>query len=326
MRVVITGAAGQLGLDLLDEFADHEVVGLAREDLDVSVEAAVHEALDRLAPSLVINAAAWTDVDGCESDPERAHAVNALGPWWLARACLRLNATLVTVSTEHIFSGPAPRRGDEPRGWTEFDELRPANVYGASKAAGEQLVRACLPQHHIVRTSWVAGARGNNFVTAILRAARTREHLEVVEDEIGAPTYSRDLARALREVGSSTRYGTWNRTNAGSTSRAHQARTVLKMAGIATPVKGTSSADSTRPAARPAWSMLDATHVTACGFTPMPPWQDGLARLLTELGEVDARGQGEMDTRAPAEVDDFDGVGGQPSGSQPRSQPRSRDR
>lgn len=308
MRVMITGAAGQLGLDLLDEFADHEVVGLAREDLDISVEDAVHDTLQRLAPDLVINAAAWTDVDACESDPRRAHAVNALGPWWLARACLVLGATLVTVSTEHVFSGPAPVRNGEPRGWSEFDVPSPANVYGASKAAGEQLVRGCLPQHHIVRTSWVAGARGNNFVTAILRAARTRDQLEVVEDEVGAPTYSRDLARALREVGTSTRYGTWNRTNAGATSRADQARAVLEMAGIATPVIGTRSGDLTRPAARPRWSVLDPTHASACGLAPMPGWQDGLGRLLVELGVIDAR--------EPGESDDHDDQAGQP----PRSQ------
>ncbi len=286
VKVLVTGAGGQLGLDLLDAFADHEVVGLARDDLDVSDEAAVVDTIQRLGPHLVVNAAAWTDVDGCEEDPVRAHAVNALGPWWLARGCVSLDATLVTVSTEHVFGGPAPTRGDEPRGWTEFDFVQPANVYGASKAAGEELVRRTLARHHIVRTSWVTGARGSNFVTAILRAARQRDHLEVVDDEIGAPTTTRDLAAAIRELAVTGRFGTWNRTNAGWTSRADQARAILELAGIDLPVRDVAASSLARPAPRPGWSVLDATHATAAGLRPLPDWRDGLARLLDELGEL----------------------------------------
>lgn len=286
MKVLVTGAGGQLGLDLLDAFADHDVVGLAHDDLDVSDEAAVVTAVTSVAPQLVVNAAAWTDVDGCEADPVRAHAVNALGPWWLARACALLDATLVTVSTEHVFSGDAPIQGDAPRGWTEFDPIAPANAYGRAKAAGEQLVRQTLPRHHIVRTSWTTGARGSNFVTAILRAARQRDHLDVVDDEVGSPTVTRDLAAAIREVAVSGRYGTWHRANAGHVSRADQARAIVELAGIDVEVRPISAASLTRPAARPGWSVLDATHATAAGLTPLPHWRDGLTRLMEELGEL----------------------------------------
>lgn len=286
MKVLVTGAGGQLGLDLLDAFADHDVVGLAHDELDVSDEAAVVAAVTATAPQLVVNAAAWTDVDGCEADPVRAHAVNALGPWWLARACALLDATLVTVSTEHVFSGEAPIQGDARRGWTEFDPIAPANAYGRAKAAGEQLVRQTLPRHHIVRTSWTTGARGSNFVTAILRAARQRDHLDVVDDEVGSPTVTRDLAAAIREVAVSGRYGTWHRANAGHVSRAGQARAIVELAGIDVEVRPISAASLTRPAARPGWSVLDATHATAAGLTPLPHWRDGLARLMEELGEL----------------------------------------
>jgi dTDP-4-dehydrorhamnose reductase len=287
VRVLVTGAGGQLGLDLLDAFADHEVVGLTHAELDVSDEAAVGHAVTAHQPGLVVNAAAWTDVDGCERDPARAHAVNALGPWWLARACARVDATLVTISTEHVFSGPAPTDGSGPRGWSEFDAVTPVNVYGRTKAAGEQLVRSALPQHHIVRTSWATGARGGNFVTAILRAARERDHLEVVEDEVGAPTATRDLAAAIRELAVSGRHGTWHRTNAGQVSRFDQARAIVELAGLDVEVRPIPSASLTRPAARPPWSVLDATHATAAGLKPLPHWRDGLERLLEELGELD---------------------------------------
>lgn len=293
VRVLVTGAGGQLGLDLLDALNDHEVVGLAHADLDVGDEAAVADAVATLAPQLVVNAAAWTDVDGCEHDPVRAHRINALGPWWLARACSRSDATLVTVSTEHVFSGPAPTDGDTPRGWTEFDPVAPANVYGRTKAAGEHLVRQTLPRHHIVRTSWVTGARGNNFVTAILRAARERDHLDVVTDEVGSPTATRDLAAAIREVAVSGRYGTWHRTNDGYVSRFEQAKAIAELAGIDVEVRPVSGATLTRPAARPGWSVLDATHATAAGFSPMPPWRDALVRLLEELGELPRDGGGD---------------------------------
>jgi dTDP-4-dehydrorhamnose reductase len=283
VRVLITGAGGQLGLDLLDAFSDHEVVGLSHDQLDVADEAAVVDAVTSSAPQLVVNAAAWTDVDGCEQDPERAHRVNALGPWWLARACSLVDATLVTVSTEHVFSGPPPQGPGGPRGWSEFDPVAPANVYGRTKAAGEQLVRRTLDRHHIVRTSWLVGARGTNFLSAILRAGRERDHLDVVDDEVGAPTSTRDLAAAIRELVVTGRYGTWHRANAGHVNRADQARTILELAGIDTPVRDVPAASLSRPAVRPGWSVLDQTHATAAGLAPLRDWREALADVVREL-------------------------------------------
>lgn len=284
MRVLITGAGGQLGLDVLDAFADREVVGLTRAELDVGDEPSVADAVGDHAPDVVLNAAAYTDVDGCETDPDRAHRVNALGPWWLARACRRAGATLVTVSTDYVFSG-APGRGPDGRlrGWDEWDAVRPLNVYGRSKAAGEQLVRETLPEHHIVRTAWVCGARGANFVRTMLRLGSERDELQVVDDEVGSPTFTRDLARALRSLAASGRHGTVHLVNEGRCSRHELAVRALELAGIATPVRAVGSEAFRRPALRPSFSVLDTRHARLSGIPPLPPWEQGLADLVAEI-------------------------------------------
>lgn len=287
VTVLVTGAGGQLGQDLLDVYADREVVGLTHAHLDVTDEAAVVAAITDLAPSLVVNAAAWTDVDGCEDDEPRAHRANALAPWWLARACHLVGATLVTVSTDYVFSGQAPTQPDgTPRAWTEFDPVAPVNAYGRAKAAGEQLVRETLREHHIVRTAWVIGARGHNFVRTMLRLGRERGFVEVVGDQYGSPTYSRDLAEAIRELAATGRYGTVHRTGAGTCTWHELAATTFEYAGIDVDLRRVTSADLQRAAGRPSWSVLSATHATSMGLTPLPPWQDGLRRLLAELGEL----------------------------------------
>lgn len=287
MRVLVTGAGGQLGLDLVDAFADHEVAALGRAELDVGDEPAVAAAVGDHAPDVVLNAAAYTDVDGCESDPDRAHRVNALGPWWLARACERTGATLVTFSTDYVFSGP-PQRGPDGRlrGWSEFDALRPLNVYGRSKAAGEQLVRETLPAHHIVRTAWLCGARGPNFVRTILRLGRERDELSVVDDEVGSPTFTRDLARAVRALAVSGRHGTLHLVNEGRCSRHELAVRALQLAGVEVPVRPVGSDAFRRPAARPTFSVLDTRHARLSGVGPLPSWERGLADLVAELAST----------------------------------------
>jgi dTDP-4-dehydrorhamnose reductase len=284
MRVLVTGAGGQLGLDVLDAFADHDVVGLTRAELDVAEEPAVAAAVGDHAPDVVINAAAWTDVDACETDEDRAHRVNALGPWWLARACARTGATLVTVSTDYVFSG-APQRGPDGRlrGFSELDPVRPLNAYGRSKAMGEQLVREALPAHHIVRTAWLCGARGDNFVRTMLRLGLERDELQVVDDEVGSPTFTRDLARALRSLAVSGRHGTVHLVNEGRCSRHELAVRALELAGIDTPVRPTGSDAFPRPALRPSFSVLETRHARLTGIGPLPHWEQGLADLVGEL-------------------------------------------
>jgi len=290
VKVLVTGAGGQLGLDLLDAFAEHDTVGLTREQLDVTDEAAVAEAVAALRPSLVINAAARTDVDGCESDPDGAHRANALGPWWLARACERGGATLVTFSTDYVFDGTAPRGPDgAPRGYVEADTIAPLSVYGRSKAAGEQLVRETLAEHHIVRTAWVSGARGRNFVRTMLRLAGEGGPVRVVDDQTGSPTTTRDLADAVRRLAVSGRHGTVHLVNEGAATWYDVAAAVFARSGGAVDLAPQPSSAVARPAPRPTWSVLDTTHARTMGVGPLPHWTDALERLLDEL---DVRGAG----------------------------------
>lgn len=284
MRVVVTGAGGQLGTDLLAAFADTDVVALGHDDLDIGDEAAVAGALVAHAPDLVVNAAAMTNVDGCESDPELAHRVNALGPWWLARACDRGGATLVHVSTDYVFSGEPPLTATgDPRGWTEFDPLCPGNEYGRSKAAGEQLVRQSLSRHHIVRSSWLAGSGGGNFVRTMLRLGEEGT-VRVVTDQVGSWTSTRDLAVAIREVAVSGRHGTVHRANAGpAASWFEVAVATFEAAGVDVECVPISTADMPRPAPRPAWSVLDQRHATQIGLTPLPDWRQSLTALVQHL-------------------------------------------
>lgn len=300
----MTGAGGQLGLDLIDAFADHDVTGLTHQQLDVSDEAAVVAAVTGHEPNLVVHAGAWTDVDGCERDPDRAHRVNALGPWWLARACRLVRASMVFVSTDYVFDGRGHLDASgQPRPYTEFDPTDPVNSYGRSKEAGEQLVRAALPEHYIVRTSWVSGARGRNFVKTMLRLGRERasggaagggaagggsaggpaQPIRVVDDQIGSPTFTRDLATAIREVSVTGRYGTYHRTNRGVCSWYELARAVFEATGLDVEVEPMKSSELDRPAPRPAWSVLSDRHSVLSGLREMPHWRDGLTRLLQEL-------------------------------------------
>lgn len=285
MKVLLTGAEGQLGCDLADAFAGADLIAMARSDLDVADEAAVADAVGRIRPHLVVNAAAWTDVDGCESDPERAHRVNALGPWWLARACHEVGASLVTYSTDYVFDGNAPRTPQgQRRAWSEFDPVSPINEYGRSKAAGEQLVRESLRQHFVIRTAWVCGARGSNFVRAMLRIAEERGEASVVDDQHGSPTFTRDLASATGELVETRRYGTYHLTNSGWCSWYDLAAATFEFAGLDVALTRMSSSELQRPAPRPSWSVLSAQHSTSSGLSPLRPWQDGLRSLLNELG------------------------------------------
>ena len=282
MKVLITGASGQLGRDCVDAFGDDEVVALDRHHLDVTDEAAVFDMVASVTPDVVVNTAAVTDVDACEDDPERVHRVNALGPWWLARACVTVGARLLTVSSDYVFSGEWLADG---RGWNEFDPVAPVNAYGRSKAAGEQLVRETLRDHHIVRTAWLCGARGDNVVTTMLRWAREHGEVAVVDDQVGSPTFARDLAAALRRLVVAGRPGTVHLTNAGQCSWFDLVVAAFEQVGMEASIVATTSAQLGRRAARPAWSVLDGTHAAAIGVGPLPHWREGLVGLLEELGE-----------------------------------------
>ena len=291
MRVLLTGAHGQLGRDLAHAWTGDDVVGLTHAELDIADEGAVVAAVRDVGPEVVVNAAAWTDVDGCETDPDRAHAVNALGPWWLARVCRSTGASLVHISTDYVFAGPAPLdHTGAARGWTETDPTTPASVYGRTKLAGEQLIRQTLDPHVIVRAAWLAGVHGNNFVRTMLRLGRERDQLHVVDDQVGSPTFTADLAPALRHLAVAGRHGTYHLANTGQASWFDLAAAVFDRAGIEVDLQAQPSSALDRPAPRPAWSVLDTRHARLTGVADLPHWRDGLDRLLAALGERDTDG------------------------------------
>lgn len=277
MKVLVTGGRGQLGRDLEEILAaqGHRVAAWGREELDVTVPASVRDAFRQFGPEAVVHAAAYTNVDGCESEPERAFRVNALGTRNVAVACQETGAAMVYVSTDYVFDGSAR----EP--YTEFDRPNPVNLYGLSKLAGEQYVSTLLHRHFIVRTSWLYGAHGKNFVKTILQLARERDELSIVHDQVGCPTYSRDLASAIATLVPTSLYGIYHVTNAGWCSWFDFARHILKEAGVeGVEVRPITSLQLGRPARRPAFSVLRNYCLELEGLPPLRPWQEALREFL----------------------------------------------
>ena len=279
---LVTGARGQLGTELATVLAGQDVTSAGRAELDIS-SASAGEALRAWAGRaegqrlVVLNAAAWTDVDGAESNPQAAAAANEAGPALLAAACAELGATLVHVSTDYVFSG-AVSLDSTPRPYEVDDQPAPKTVYGATKAAGERAVRAALREHYIVRTGWVYGAGGGNFVKTIAGLRHRRDTLDVVSDQVGGPTWAADLAAGLVAlVRSGARHGTYHCTGAGQASWYELARAVFDEVG-ANPdrIRPCGSAQFPRPAPRPAYSVLSGRSWTAAGLPAMPSWRESL--------------------------------------------------
>ena len=278
VRALVTGAAGQLGSDLVLALreAGHEAVGLTRSDLDVTDEAAVRAAVHG---DVVFNAAGWTNVDGAETDEAAAHAANAIAPGLLAAACKEAGAALVHVSTDYVFAG------DTTTPYEVDAVTAPRSVYGRTKLAGEQAVRAALPEHYVVRTAWVYGAVGGNFVKTIARLERERETLSVVDDQRGSPTWSADLARGLVALSRTGRFGTYHAVGGGETTWYGLARAVFEELG-ADPdrVRPCTTAEFPRPAPRPAYSVLSDRAWREAGLAPLPHWRDALREAFATVG------------------------------------------
>ncbi len=280
MRVLVTGHKGQLGRQLMEAFLDQTVCGLDLPEHDICAYPQIVQEICWREPELVIHAAAYTDVDGCALNPDLAYTVNGLGTQHVALACAKLGVPIVYISTNEVFDG------ESRRPYLETDAPRPINPYGYSKWMGEQFVRELVPWHYIVRISWLFSPGGNNFPAKILRAAKEGRPLAVVVDEVGSPTYAPDLARALVELVSSKRFGTYHLVNEGVCSRYEFARATLDGAGLAgVPIRPMLLRDYERPSRPPLYSPLrNFAAATALGIR-LRPWQEALAEYLGRTGD-----------------------------------------
>lgn len=275
MKVLVTGANGQLGRELVTAFEGHDVVAADRSVLDVSDRLRVVRVLGDLRPDAVVNAAAWTAVDACEADPDRAFRHNALAVRWLASECARIDAHLCHISTDYVFDGT------KPEAYVEWDATAPVNVYGASKLAGEH---EAGPDALVVRTSWLVGRFGDNIVKAILGLAEGSERLRFVDDQVGNPTVAADLASMIRRLVEDRQRGVWHVTNQGAVSWYEFAREVLRCSGHDPGrVDPVPTSEARRPARRPANSVLDNSVLRLSGYALLPDFRTSLERLVDQL-------------------------------------------
>ncbi|TYR78845.1 dTDP-4-dehydrorhamnose reductase [Priestia megaterium] len=277
--VLITGANGQLGKELVELFSEKgfDVYGFGRDKMDVTNQEQVKEIIHRIKPNIVLHSAAHTKVDLAESEPAQAFAINAYGTRNVAVVAEQVGAKLVYVSTDYVFDGT----GTEP--YHEFSPTSPLGVYGKSKLAGEQFVRDLHSQFFIVRTSWVYGKHGGNFVKTMLKLGEERKELSVVADQIGCPTYTLDLAMTILELVQTEKYGVYHVSNSGQCSWYEFAKAIFEEAGMDVSVNPCTTADFPRPAPRPAYSVFKHMSLEINSFLIPRDWKSGLSHFLNTI-------------------------------------------
>jgi dTDP-4-dehydrorhamnose reductase len=274
MRILITGGAGQLGTALQTELTQHELFAIDLPDVDITDREALFTAVSTIAPTLIIHCAAYTNVDGCAKDPELAYKVNGLGTQNVALACQKFGIEMVHISTNEVFAG------DNPAGYEEWMPRNPINAYGRSKAAAEAHVQNLLNRYYIVRIAWLFAPASRNFIHAIQQRARETGQVRVVTDEVGNPTYAKDLASAIGQLIETQQYGIYHLVNSGSCSRWAFANEILRLAGLTdvvnTPILGK---EFKRPSTPPPYGTLQNIAGKAIGIE-LRPWQEALAEYM----------------------------------------------
>lgn len=285
MKFLVTGVGGQLGYDVMKELKkrNYFAVGVDSAEMDVTSITAVEDTFNNIKPNVVIHCAAWTAVDAAESNIDECFLVNATGTENVVNACKKAGAKLIYISTDYVFDG----NGTVP--WKTDDAVNPLNVYGASKYVGEQAVLS-YEKSFVVRTAWVFGKNGRNFVKTVLKLARSNNELNFVNDQIGTPTYTADLARLLVDMAETDKYGIYHATNEGGYISWYDfTKQILKECSINDVVVNPVPSSQFKTAAkRPFNSRLNKSKLLANGFKPLPDWQNALKRYLIETGEINA--------------------------------------
>ncbi len=279
MRILVTGVKGQLGYDVLQELEKrgHTAIGVDIDEMDITDENSVDSVISNSGAEGVIHCAAYTAVDAAEDNREICFKVNGYGTENIARVCKSLNIKMMYISTDYVFNG----QGERP--WEPDDKREPLNVYGASKYEGELAVEKYLEKFFIVRISWVFGVNGKNFVRTMLNLGKTRDSLTVVDDQIGSPTYTYDLARLLVDMMESEKYGRYHAANEGLCSWYEFACEIFRQAGMNVKVTPVDSSAYPARAERPGNSRMNKEKLAKNGFEKMPAWQDALSRYLKNI-------------------------------------------
>lgn len=283
MRFLVTGVKGQLGFDCVRELRARgfeDVIGIDIDDLDITDEKAVHKLVNELKPDVIMHNAAWTAVDKAEQFKYAVYKVNALGPKYLTEAAREVGAKIIYISTDYVFPG------DGESFYSPEDPVGPKSTYGLTKWQGEEFVRT-YEKHFIVRISWVFGLNGNNFIKTMLRLGETHKELTVVDDQIGSPTYTADLAKLLVDMSQTEKYGTYHATNEGVCSWAEFAKEIFKAAGKDVIVHPVTTEEymkiNPNQTERPLNSRMSKDKLETNGFARLPKWEDALVRYLKEL-------------------------------------------
>jgi dTDP-4-dehydrorhamnose reductase len=281
-KVLVTGAKGQLGSDVVHclQALGYEVYGYSRQELDITDFGQVTHIFSEIKPDIVIHAAAHTKVDLAESEPDEAFLINAYGTRNIAVASEVIDAKLIYISTDYVFNG----QGSSPL--NEFEPTSPLGIYGKSKLAGEQFVRHLSSKFFIIRTSWVYGLHGANFVKTMLKLAEDRNELNIVHDQVGSPSYTVDLAKFIGQLVPTELYGTYHASNAGSCSWYEFAKAIFEEANLPNiKVNPVTTAEFPRPAPRPGYSVMDHMAIRLNGLTDLPHWRDSLKMFLQEYNK-----------------------------------------
>lgn len=278
MKVLITGSNGMLGHDLIDVLdGKHELIKTTSKSLDITDEDKVKDYIVNENPDIVINSAAYTDVDGCETNEEIAYKVNGEGVKNLALACKVVDCPLLHISTDYVFNG------ENNKPWMEDDEVGPISIYGKSKLQGEEAIESILDKFFIIRTSWLYGINGGNFPKTMLELAKTHDTLTVVTDEIGTPTYTLDLAQAIAELIETEYYGIYHITNSDYCSWFDFAKYIFEVKNISVNVVPVTAEEFARPASRPHYSVLNNSNWANNGFKPLRSYKEAIKDYLKHL-------------------------------------------